>query len=157
MSSRSIVAFLVTSSIVFAACGGAESGAPPSNAPRSEAPEPASVEDAQQQIARARAEIGPPGAGAPADSARKSEPSSTTPPPAPPPPPPVVTRPDSKAVQEEAPSRNIDSCQSPCRAIASMRRAVTALCRMTGTDDARCTDAKKTLAESETKLVPCGC
>jgi hypothetical protein len=159
MSSRPRpILFLLGACALVAACGGADR--PPSAPPPAElGPAPQTVEDAQEQIARARAELGAPApdTGASADSAAKREPSSTTPgtTPAPSPPPPPPARPAGKV--EEPPSRNADVCQSPCRAIASMRRAVSALCRMTGTDDARCTDAKKTLAESETKLAPCGC
>jgi hypothetical protein len=161
MSSRrplaSIVVLASSAVVALAACGGAAESAPPQNAPRYEEPEPTSVEDAQRQIARARAELGGPGAGAaPSDTATPSADSATTKrEPAAPPPPPPTSKP-AKAT-EEGPSRASDTCQSPCRAIASMRRAVTALCRMTGDEDARCTDAKKTLADSETKLAPCGC
>jgi hypothetical protein len=45
----------------------------------------------------------------------------------------------------------------PCRALTSMRSAVTALCRMTGNEDARCVDAKRTLADSEGRISPCSC
>jgi hypothetical protein len=38
-----------------------------------------------------------------------------------------------------------------------MRRAVAALCRMTGEEDARCEDAKKTLNESESRVARCHC
>jgi hypothetical protein len=48
-------------------------------------------------------------------------------------------------------------CASSCRAIASMRRAVGALCRMTGDQDTRCVEAKRTLQESEARVSACGC
>jgi hypothetical protein len=122
------------------------------------------IEEAQQRIAAAKAELGG-GGGSSAGAA-----SSTTPPadapqatPAPPPPSsaPRKSSPESPSGADSAPAkagRNVDDhCGSPCRALASMRRAVTALCRMTSNDDARCVDAKKTLAESEARVSPCSC
>jgi hypothetical protein len=41
--------------------------------------------------------------------------------------------------------------------MSSMRRAVEAICRMAGDADARCTDARKTLKDSEAKVAGCGC
>jgi hypothetical protein len=117
--------------------------------------EPRTVEEAQDQIARARAEL----AGA---TGQKRE--FAPPPASPPPPPPVApsttpaSRPADAAAKAQAESgANADTCQSPCRALASMRRAVVALCRLTGDDDARCLDARKTLTESEARVASCTC
>jgi hypothetical protein len=38
-----------------------------------------------------------------------------------------------------------------------MRRSVEALCDLTGPEDTRCVNAKKTLAESRAKVGPCTC
>jgi hypothetical protein len=99
-------------------------------------PEPATVEEAQAQIDRARAAL----AGAPA------EPSTS-----------AVTEAPSKAETPDTAADERRSCAAACRAIASMRRAVEALCRMTGATDARCTDARKTLSDSEARVARCGC
>ncbi len=130
-------------SLFLAACGGA--AAPAGRAPDKEAaPEPSTVEEAQQQIAQAKSDL----------AVRPSEPAAAT---------------GAGAAADESPktssSKKAESdyggtsptCQSPCRAIASMRRAVGALCRMTGDADARCTEAKRTLQESEMRVASCGC
>lgn len=172
---RTLVLMATGSALVtLAACGGE---APPGAAktPDSTATaDPRSVEEAQQRIAAAKAELAgmtaqesaapaggfaqpPPAA---ADAPRSAEPS--------PPPPTSPVAPSSRPARptpapggDSTPSkatRNADDrCGSPCRAIASMRRAVNALCRMTGDDDARCVDAKRTLVESEGRISPCSC
>ena len=156
-----VVSALVAGTVVLAGCGGAapEPAAPSSPAAKSPddartTGEPGSVEEAQAQIAAARAQLG--GAGsdsspnrfAPAPGAAPA--AGTSPPPASSPAAPPAadssTRPSSQ-----------DRCGGPCRALSSMRRAVTALCRMTGNDDARCADAKRTLVESEGRIAPCSC
>jgi hypothetical protein len=48
-------------------------------------------------------------------------------------------------------------CSTVCRAVASMRRSVGALCRLAGNEDARCTSAQKTLGEAETRAAACKC
>jgi hypothetical protein len=50
-----------------------------------------------------------------------------------------------------------NQCASPCRALASMKRAVEALCRMTGESDTKCVDARKTLADNVGKTASCKC
>jgi hypothetical protein len=141
------------------ACGGAERApaqsapsraAPPPGQPELAPKEPETVEEAQAQIERARAELASGGA-----SAEPASPTADTPlAPAAPPTRPSTPPAKSSAVTEEPGG---GACQSPCRAIASMRRAVTALCRMTGDTDARCEGAKRTLADSEQKLARCSC
>ena len=154
----SVVAFLVLSggAVVVAGCGGAapEAATPSAKSPegaRSTTNEPDSIEEAEAQIAFARTQLG-------GDSGQ----SRFAPPPAPAPmspgsTPSASTTPAPPAAESSAASGGADRCASPCRALASMRRAVTALCRMTGNDDTRCTDAKRTLIDSEGRVAPCSC
>ena len=161
--------------VAIGACGG-EARAPsaPESLGKSQdstSTDPSTIEEAQERIAVAKAQLGRgggPSGGSPApttppaaDAARPADPK--------PPPPattsPVVrpsTRPSGLPPAAESPAKSAtpdteDHCGSPCRAIASMRRAVSALCRMTGLDDNRCIDAKRTLAESEGRISPCSC
>jgi hypothetical protein len=155
------------------ACGGADSKAAPAQSPNDSnvrLSEPTSIEEAEARIAAARAELGGDAGGASGTSRFSVSP------PAPPPPPPAADSPGEPSPrfpspQKSAPtttspaetggrssSTNVeDRCGSPCRALASMRRAVGALCRMTGDEDARCADAKRTLTESEARISPCSC
>lgn len=161
------IRFLVLSSTasmltMLGACGAAES-APAAQSPESKSPdtgtarEPTSIAEAQALIAAAKAELGNGGPGAfaspphPPAEARTSEPpaSSQTSP--------VLPSKPSTLPAPGADSAPKDRCGGPCRALASMRRAVTALCRMTGGEDARCLDAKQTLADSERRIAPCSC
>lgn len=142
--SSAVVATIVSGAIALTACGGAPEAASPAS-PAAKAPdesrsttgEPGSIEEAQSQIASARAQLG--GDGAPGRLAPQSAP--------PPPAADTATRPGTPQ----------DRCGSPCRALSSMRRAVSALCRMTGNEDARCAEAKRTLVESEGRVAPCSC
>jgi hypothetical protein len=137
--SSALVAGLVTGAVALTACGGAAPEAASPSTPAAKSPdesrsttaEPGSIEEAQTQIATARAQLG--GDGGPSR-------------PAAPPAADSAARPGAQ-----------DRCGGPCRALSSMRRAVTALCRMTGNDDARCADAKRTLIESEGRVAPCSC
>jgi hypothetical protein len=151
-----LLAALVVFGLV-AACGGAAEQAPARSpgggrkADDAEKAPPMSVEEAQEQIRLAREQLfGPP----PADARNTTEPttSSTTPrePAAEP-----AARPS--APRAEVQPDHQDKCASPCRALASMRRAVTALCRMTGDTDERCETAQRTLKESETRAATCRC
>ena len=138
-----------------AACGGA---APPAaRAPESMAAEPegdpATVEEAQQQIARAQARLGGRERTADAPAATESSPPAK----AAPAPPPAEPAPDARPGSMSKSGPGDSACSNPCRALASMRRAVTALCRMTGDTDARCLDAKRTLTSAEGHVVPCSC
>lgn len=136
---------LATVASLVAACGGAEP------APRSpdretsvapsdrEEPEPRTVEEALDQIARAEDSL---------TATKKSEPSS-----------------ESTSVAREPPQpggaaraeASFDACGGPCRALASMKRAVDALCRMTGDADTRCVDARRTLADNTSRVASCKC
>lgn len=138
-----------------AACGGADSAAPrsPSGAaaPESE-PEPTTIEEAQAQIERARAALEgsrddaktaePEAAPAPADAAAER--------------PPKASRREAEGAASGS-GADKDACSAPCRALASMRRAATALCRMTGDADKRCVAARQTVADSESRLPSCRC
>src|SRR5262249_41112383 len=102
-----------------AACGGADR--PPAEAPSQE---PRTVEEAQGQIAHAKAELeGQTSQPAREEALPKDEP-----------------RLPPEATADALPGSGTAACISPCRALASMRRAVDALCRMTGDADARCTE-----------------
>lgn len=131
----------IGSSLIAVGCG----SAPAPNAPTMPAENsPRTVEDAELAIARARSEID-----AFAGSAKTpaNEPStSPTEAPKKPPSAPLSASPSTDA-----------ACSTPCRALASMRRAVGALCELTGEADARCTEAKKTLAESTSRVGACVC
>jgi len=145
-----LTAFVV---IALAACGGAASPArsPESLAEPEPEPEPATIEEAQQQIARARSRLAggaskaadPPAAVS--EAAPSLEPATPSWEPG--------ARPDSMTKQ----GIGNGPCSSPCRALVSMRRAVTALCRMTGDTDVRCVDAKRTLTDNEGRVTPCSC
>jgi hypothetical protein len=120
-------------------------------------PEPATIQEAQAQLERARAQLGA-GAGAAgglgAARGTGSVTSATT-----------TTEAPTSRVEAAPPAASASAdeggraaaCMTPCRAIASMRRAVEAICRMAGAQDTRCTDARKTLGDSETRVAGCGC
>jgi hypothetical protein len=132
-----------------AGCGGAPAKGAEAPSSAVQEPEPATVEEAQVQLDRAKQQLGEAG-GAPAQGSsatsmsQPSSPSGDAP-----------TRHESKANAE--PAATPSPCESPCRAIASMRRAVSAICRIAGDADARCDGAKKTLADSESRVKTCGC
>ena len=143
--------------VCLAACG-AGAGAKAPTSLEADA-EPTTIEEAQSQISRARATLAAPheeaqpstpGRATPAggDVSRQAEPS--------PPPAESSTTESPPRPAKTAPSLDGTSCSSPCRALASMRRAVSALCRMTGDTDGRCLDAKRTLAESAVRIA-CSC
>lgn len=143
------LAVLVTAmTLTVAACGGADSA--PAKAPASERStsdhdgfvEPQTAEEAQDQIARAKASLE--GADKKAGDARPDAPKAPSP-----------QQPQGGAATRE--ERPEDTCSGPCRALASMRRAVDALCRITGDGDNRCVDAKRTLTESTTRVSSCRC
>lgn len=123
-----------------AACGGADkapaSPATGGAAAPEPAPEPRTVAEAQEQIEAAAKELAGPDARA---KSRSEE-----------------SKPSSDAPRDEAAKRT-STCATPCRAIRSMRRAVDALCRMTGDADPSCEGAKKTLADNEARVATCGC
>lgn len=156
MSGRRRAGALAVVTCALVACGG--SAPPPASAPAKTespsggatadalAPEPTTVEEARDQIARAEAELR-----GSLESTKKAESERPEEKPATAPPPPAPPARESKTLSE-APS-----CRTPCQALRSMRRAVDALCRMTGDMDGRCLEARKTLATSEVRAATCGC
>jgi hypothetical protein len=142
---RFAVAMVITLAAV-AACGGAAkegpAASPAKNAVETEQ-EPTTIDEAQAQLERARAQLQASGAG-PSSAATTATPSVA--------PPPTAAGGETAGAQPPT-----NPCATACQAIASMRRAVDAICRMAGQDDARCTGAKKTLGDSETKVASCGC
>jgi hypothetical protein len=134
--------FAIASTVM--ACGGAaEPKAPPQETrervPREEVA-PRTIEDAQEQIARARAALD--GTPSELDDLKATEPSAAP-----------KAEPQGGARAESLE----DACSGSCRALASMRRAVDALCRMTGDADERCASAKRTLSDSIRRIASCRC
>ncbi len=149
---RALVSTLCLAAFATAAsaCGGAapEPRAPAAQSEKAAEPEPQTIEQAQAQIERARAQLEGPaavGAGGEAGSAAAPTVESTAP-----------TGGASAPAREES-FAGESGCATACRAIDSMRRAVDALCRLAGEQDARCTDARRTLAGSQAKVSACGC
>ena len=143
MNRRSLFAFAFAT-LGLAACGGADSAPAKSGASvREEAPpEPKTVEEAQKQIADAVADLNGRSALKASDQP-KAEPAPTA---------------GGNAPREEySADAAMNQCVSPCRALASMKRAVEALCRMTGEADTKCVDARKTLADNVGKTASCKC
>jgi hypothetical protein len=163
-SSSVLLVVGIAGSAALAACGGAGAGAEAKAPAKADEPastarerEPTSVEEAQELIARANADLSASEAGkklevdkdsaaAPPAPGGGSTGSTTT------------AKPTTPGVREESSrSAPADLCSQSCRALSSMRRAVSALCRMTGDEDARCSDAKKTLEKSESRVARCHC
>jgi len=136
--------------LALAACGGGP--ARPAEAPEEE---PRTIEEAQTRIDVATRVIQ--ASTTLAQTAKPQEPG--TPPTTPPSPKGLGAEPgwgaDTDTSARE--SRSQSPCDTSCRAIVSMRRAVAVLCRLTGEEDSRCTDARRTLAESEQRVAACGC
>ena len=134
------VSGLALAAAITAGCAAspARSGAQPPTEPG-----PATIEQAQAELARARTELGLPPSDtttpAPQLELRKSEEKTT----------------DLDATRREAGPDG--ECGNACKAMASMRRAVEAICRMAGESDPRCTDARKTLTDSASRVGACGC
>ena len=49
------------------------------------------------------------------------------------------------------------SCSTACRAFSSLGRAASAVCRLAGEKDSRCTHAHQVLADAEKRVAVCGC
>jgi hypothetical protein len=110
-------------------CAANEAASPAPAAPAAsfDAREPATIEEAQAELERARAQL--PGWAGPATPSGPHRQLETEP----------------------------DRCGHACGAVTSMRHAVEAICRMAGESDARCTDGRRTLKDSEAKVATCGC
>jgi hypothetical protein len=156
--SWSIAGLVAMLALGIAACGGGADAAPakaPGSTERSKEDsdklvEPKTVEEAQDQIARARAELEVASRTPTGDASSSSTPPKATEPKA-------ESRPSPQGGASPHEERYADTCGSPCRALASMRRAVEALCRLTGDGDNRCADARRTLTESTTRISSCKC
>ncbi|HEY2409528.1 MAG TPA: hypothetical protein VGI10_26155 [Polyangiaceae bacterium] len=99
-----------------------------------------------------------PAADAPAPSAAPSTPSSVSPmKPAP--------EVDAESRSDRAPSqpkakeesRKDTSCEIPCKAFASMKRAGDAICRLDTADGSHCKQAKQRIAAATDRLASCAC
>jgi hypothetical protein len=134
-------------------CGGAQ--AVPASAP----PAPASAAPDQS----------PAGAAAPSEGVVRPTAPEAAPPPPPPPPSPVDQPGDGLALRRAAraeldrATRELDvastSCESACRALASMDRATTHLCSLADEpdDQRRCEDAKQRLSAARARVrAACG-
>lgn len=171
--------FTSLSVLTVAACGGGAEGVAPKSpatqqttdeSPNADTLSIGSIEDAEKAIALAKTQLAAAGVGLASESGATGTPSSADAPadsssaPAPEGAPAPVSPAPARPSQQRAPETpskaalaGDDRCASPCRAIASMRRAVTALCRMTGDDDTRCVEAKVTLTDSEKRIHKCSC
>jgi hypothetical protein len=49
------------------------------------------------------------------------------------------------------------SCSTACRAYSSLGRAASAVCRLAGEKDARCTHAHRVVADAQRRVAVCGC
>ena len=49
------------------------------------------------------------------------------------------------------------SCSTACRAFTSLERAASAVCRLAGEKDARCTHAHDVLTDAQKRVTVCGC
>jgi hypothetical protein len=128
------------------ACGGAaaeSSGKAPASATQPFEPEPSTIDEAQRAIDRARAQLEP----APSEAAPATPSSTGTAPP-------TGGSAGAPTSSEEAGG---GACADACRALGSMKRAVEALCRMTGEGEPRCVAARRTLSDSVTRVARCSC
>jgi hypothetical protein len=131
------VALVAVGLAPLAACGGAGAEA---KAPTYEmGPEPQTVEEAEAEIERARAELSL----TPQATPTAAQSGGTEPRPA--------------AAPEHAGTPSSSECPNLCRAFQSMRRAQSALCRLAGESDERCSEAKKTVADTAARVAYCGC
>ena len=167
---RRILALVFAGALV-AACGADQKEAAPAAAPSAKSePEPQTVEEAQAQLDRARADLDRSGAVtgiSPTTSTPQAGTTPTTPgtaagaggdtgathpaPTQPARPPADMNTPESDTTRPPSP------CEQACRALSSMKRAKEAICRLAGATDAKCTQAEKTLHESEARVTQCAC
>jgi len=111
------------------------------------APEPSTLEEAQAQLERAHAQLGGEAAGGlHADTGGGPGGGGATPE--------ATTKTPAEPVEQDV---RKSPCATACSALASMRRAVDAICRMAGEGDPRCVEARKTLADDDARIARCGC
>jgi hypothetical protein len=128
------------------ACGGA---ARPANAP--EDTEPQTIEEAQTRIEVATHLI---------ESSATTTAQPAQPPTSPPSGKALGAEPGWGAENDTNARNDVERtrpCDTSCRAIVSMRRAVSALCRLAGEEDSLCADARRTLADGVRRVASCGC
>ncbi len=126
----------------------AEKAAAPAPVVTAAPAEPSTLDEAQQQLARAHAQL----AGAPSDALHAD--TSGGPGGGGGAVPEATTRSSAEPLEQDA---RKSPCAVACSAIASMRRAVDAICRMAGEGDARCVEARRTLADDDAKVARCSC
>lgn len=117
---------LLLGALAVGACGGAPSpaAAPSLEATAPQEPEPTTIEEAESQVQRATAQLDSAGNAAPSAEATTA----------------AGAREYSRTEREE------------CRALRSLERATTALCRLAGQQDARCTNATQALERSRARV-----
>jgi hypothetical protein len=145
---RACIALLLLASSAGCAANNAGARAAPDAVTRTVTTEPTTIEEAQAQLDRAHEQLGGPALDA-VHALPAGEPPTGTAAPGP-------TGPTSTSEHAEADSRK-NPCAVACSAIASMRRAVEAICRMAGDGDARCAEARKTLAADDARVAGCQC
>jgi hypothetical protein len=138
------------------ACGGGAASSYPAECgtPARLPPPPATVAEADAQLASAKADLeriyGSATAPMPSSSAKPPGPvpqAGTDPGAAPPPP----------SHAGAGASAGASACGEACRALNSMGRAVETICRLTSEGDAKCTEARTTLKESQSRVTERGC
>lgn len=65
--------------------------------------------------------------------------------------------PAGAAADELGGKRQADRCATACRAMASMKRAGDAVCRLTSEDDERCATARSKVDEAAKRVAVCSC
>jgi hypothetical protein len=65
---------------------------------------------------------------------------------------------DSDAPKAKPEKKSAESsCATACRAFASLGRAASAVCRLAGENDTRCTQAKSVVSDAEKRVTSCRC
>ena len=105
---------------------------------------------AQAELERARTELNDALSSGPPRRAKPSSPASA----------PAAA---SRGAADEAPAAKAEkksaesSCPTACRAFSSLKRAATAVCRLAGEKDDRCSHAHGVVADAEKRVTVCGC
>lgn len=68
-----------------------------------------------------------------------------------------ASKPADTLDKEEAEPSPKNSCEIPCKAFASMKRAGQAICRLDTPDGAHCKQAKQRIAAATDRVASCGC
>ncbi len=105
------------------------------------------LQTAQADLERARVELNQALAQAPTGHAPKSSSAGAA---------------ASRGAADEAPAKaekksEGSSCSTACRAFSSLERAATAVCRITGEKDGRCSHAHAVLADAKKRVAVCPC